>query len=122
MAIDEVWVAVETSSNLGVVDSVRSVESPLFTGKLARLSEHPRSEVAMIVTSARPRPLQSRTEAGRLSALDLELFGWSPVAEPELCVRGPVPVVVTVTKMLVQTKHSAARVRTEWLVPMADGQ
>ncbi|MEO7122232.1 MAG: oxidoreductase [Lacisediminihabitans sp.] len=120
MAIAEAWVTAEASSELKVLYSVRSMESQLFAVELARLSEHPRAEVATIVTRAGPRPLRSRRDSGRLSALDLELFGWSPGVEPECYVCGPVPFVESVTRMLVQTKHSAARIRTEWLVPMED--
>lgn len=117
LAIAGAWEATLPHSRLKVLYSVRSLEMRLFADDLARLAEYDHAEVATIVTGDGPAPLRHRRGAGRLSALDLELFGWPAEAMPECFVCGPTPFVESVTRMLVQTKHPAARVHTEWLVP-----
>jgi len=99
------------------VHSVRSSEGLLFTDHLAELERTASFEAVTVRTRERATGDGAR-EAGRLGALDLELFGWPPALVPECFVCGPPGFVDAVTRMLVQMGHSAACIRTERVVPL----
>lgn len=120
MSIARLWVQAGGEPELRVISSVRSLDRQLFADELAALNTHDLAEAATIVTGAAEGSHLSRRGTGRLSAIDLELFGVAPERRPECFVCGPDPFVESVTRMLVQTKHDAARIRTEWFVPVGD--
>jgi ferredoxin-NADP reductase len=119
MAVIREWSRSGSGGTARLVHSVRSVDACLFTSELAAIERCGRLELATVTTRAQGAdPAQVRRAAGRLGALDLELFGWPPSADPECFVCGPAGFVESVTRMLVQMGHDASRIRTEWSVPV----
>ena len=120
LAIAKSWAEQPERGRLQMIYSVKSLDRRLYDIDLDALATQPGADVATIVTGEGPAPVRRGRGGGRLSALDLELFGLLPSAEPECFVCGPTSFVESVTRMLVQTKHSAARIRTEWDVSLEE--
>ncbi|GAB3611854.1 FAD-dependent oxidoreductase [Humibacter ginsengisoli] len=120
MAIAETWLLQRQRGPLQIIHSVRSLERRLYGSRLDVIGGQGDAEVATIITGDGTESGLRGRGGGRLSALDLELFGLPPSAEPECFVCGPASFVESVTRMLVQTKHPAARIRTEWEVSLED--
>ncbi|WP_194174237.1 ferredoxin--NADP reductase [Luteimicrobium xylanilyticum] len=117
MSVLRAWARAERQGAVRLVHSVRSSAGLLFTEDLAALERSKPFELAT-VTTREAAPGSPRPAAGRLGALDLELFGWPPALVPECFVCGPPGFVDAVTRMLVQMGHSAACIRTERVVPL----
>jgi len=120
LSVARAWAAQSHRGPLQLIYSVRSLNRRLYEATLDALAAEHDADVATIVTGDGPWPMQRGRGGGRLSALDLELFGLPPSAEPECFVCGPASFVESVTRMLVQTKHPATRIRTEWEVSLED--
>lgn len=106
--------------SLQIIHSVRSFDRRPYGARLDLIGDEPDVEVTTIITGDDSGAGLSGRGGGRLSALDLELFGLPASAEPECFVCGPASFVESVARMLVQTKHPAARIRTEWEVSLED--
>jgi len=120
MSIVHAWTTQPQRARLQVIYSVRTLGRQLYADELARIGELPEAEVVTIVTRGEYGPERLGRGGGRLSAIDLEVFGLPPGSEPECFVCGPVSFVESVTRMLVQTKHPAVRIRTEWDVSLEE--
>lgn len=120
LAIAHTWAEQLRRGQLQLIYSVRSLDRRLYGAELDALATQTDADVATIVTGNGPGPTRRGRGGGRLSALDLELFGLPPMAEPECFVCGPASFVESVVRMLVQTKHPAIRIRTEWDVSLED--
>ncbi|WEG09176.1 hypothetical protein PU630_01030 [Microbacterium horticulturae] len=120
IAIAREWRRRAERSRLTLLYSVRSAGDVVYGSELEELDAEDDGTAVTVITRrgaegsrvARPR---------RLSALDLELYGIAPSENPECFVCGPPSFVEDVARMLVQAKHAAVRIHTEWDVFVGGG-
>lgn len=98
-----------------LVYSVRSPEEVIYRDELHRRADARDVDVSLLFT--RVAPSGDPRGAGRITADDLRLEGWSAADEPTCYVCGPTGFVESAAALLVTLGHAAERVRTERFGP-----
>lgn len=111
MAIARAWRRRPSRPRLKLLYSARSADDLVYPQELRDLGREDDGDVVTILTR---HAENGRSRVGRLSALDLELYGIPPADAPECFVCGPASFVEDVARMLVQAKHPAISIHTEW--------
>jgi len=117
MAIARTWRRRPSRPRMRVIYSVRSADDIVYSDELRALDTLSDAGVEIIYTRS-PAEDGGKRIVGRLSALDLEVYGIPATDHPECYVCGPESFVEDVARMLVQTKHLATSIHTEWDVAL----
>lgn len=120
MAIAYTWAAQPSRAPLRVIYSVRSLRQRLCVDDMALLAVEDGASVTWIVTGS-GSPARASGSSGRITARDLEFFGLPPADGPECFVCGSPSFVESVAGLLSSAGHPAARIRTEWEIPLMGG-
>ncbi|WP_460571120.1 ferredoxin--NADP reductase [Humibacter soli] len=117
IAIANTWATQPGGAPLHVICSVRSPRQRLRVDNMALLAEEDGAKVTWVVTGS-GSPARASGSSGRITARDLEFFGLPPADEPECFVCGSPSFVESVAGLLAEAGHPAARIRTEWEIPL----